>query len=249
MVKVKTLFARAVKSELFGRLIGWAFHNRIPASGLKIETRNVHPSINGSLLFRTYERAEIKFIKRYLRRDLDVIELGANIGVVSSHIAKVCKSSRLVCVEANPDVINTLEGNLSRNAGHLIYSIENAVLDYSENDSVAFYIGKANLASSVARITDKRCDLSSISLSQILSKHNIKRYCLVMDIEGTEIDLVLFDRTALGGCQQIIAELHDAQSVITQQMYTVDQIISLICDCGFVLSRRRGPVCVFTRAD
>lgn len=68
-----------------------------------------------------------------------------------------------------------------------------------------------------------------------------------MDIEGSEIDLLINDKKSLDRCEVIIAELHEENSLIESTLMSVDSMINLIISYGFRLLRRRGSVCVFVK--
>ena len=64
-----------------------------------------------------YEVDEINLLHKYLRRDLDAIELGSGVGVISVEIARRQEANhKSVCVETNPFLIETLETNLRLNS-------------------------------------------------------------------------------------------------------------------------------------
>jgi hypothetical protein len=64
-----------------GKLIGLIWNNRIPHRGSRIEVpADGDPRVNAMLYWGIYESAEIRFVRRYLGNELDVIELGSSLG-------------------------------------------------------------------------------------------------------------------------------------------------------------------------
>src|SRR5690349_13747309 len=113
---LKTRMARVTELKPIGIAIGKLFDERIPSRGLRIESRGLAPEVKSQLLFGTYESAEIRAVHRHLRSDLDVIELGASIGVLSCHIRrKLAMDRHLYAIEPDPNLVKSIEENLQAN--------------------------------------------------------------------------------------------------------------------------------------
>lgn len=247
---LKASATRVLTHPLVGKSLGALFSDRIPCRGVRVDTRvNVTDEVKAELFWGIYESAEIRFIQRYLRTDLDVVELGSSLGVVASHIAQRIIGRRLICVEANPSLKETIQANLHANARSVDCRVIEAAIDYEATDVgvTSFVRGRNNLDSKAARGEhEKSIWVKSTTLSALLREHTIDEYALVTDIEGAELGIFLADSAALRNCRQIIAELHDA--TFQQRSADVEDLINIICrDCGFTLRARRGPVCVFDK--
>lgn len=247
--KAKNLIASFITSDLIGWIIGNIFRDNIPSYNLLVNTQWASSKIKASVFFRIYESAEIKFIKQYLPYNIDVIELGSSLGILSSHIAtQITDNHRLICVEANPKLLDSIEFNLQLNAKHLLtYNIVNAAIDYRGKDEIDFFLGDQTTTSSTTQITEQKQAIKSTTLSQIVKIFNFKKYALVMDIEGAEIDLFLYENEALKKCNLIIAELHEGKSLVSGVFMSVNDLIQLISRRGFTLSKQRGSVVFFER--
>jgi len=115
---IKASVARAICHPAIGRAIGQLLRDHIPYRGCLIETtsRNVCPETKAALFWGIYESCELRFVQRYIRRDLDVVELGASIGGVTCHIRKrLGPDQRLLAVEANPELAALACRSLERN--------------------------------------------------------------------------------------------------------------------------------------
>ena len=247
---LKASATRVLTHPLIGKSLGMLFSDRIPCRGVRVDTRvNVTDEVKAKLFWGIYESAEIRFIQQYLRPDLDVVELGSSLGVVASHIAQRIAGRRLICVEANPSLKETIQANLRANAGAVDCRVVEAAIDYDATGTgvTGFVKGRNNLDSRAARgVNEDAIWVKSTTLSALLREHAMGEYTLVTDIEGAELGLFLADGAALGNCRQIIAELHDA--TFQQRSANVEDLINIICrDCGFTLRARRGPVCVFDK--
>ena len=184
---VKRVIAGIICHPLVGRLLSATFRDQIPSRGCVINTNSdaVVPSQKAALFWGIYESAEVRFVKEYLRGDLDVVELGSSLGVVSCQILrKLRPGSRLVCVEANPHLLGILRKNLERHSdGHNVTVIHGAVAKPSNGDSsVHLILGEDNTASHVAAdsAAKETVVVPSLKLSEILRDNHIdKNFSLV----------------------------------------------------------------------
>jgi FkbM family methyltransferase len=188
----------------------------------------VTPMVKSWILWGYYELPEIRAVQRYLRRDLDVIELGSSLGIVASHIARRIDSSRtLLCVEANPRLLWHLEANARRDSRGLDLRVVHGAIDYTgAADGLArFALDDDNLCSQVAAGQASRevVTVPATTLSRLIAEHRIGEYALVVDIEGAEAALLDRDREALRSCRQLIIELHpttcDGRHVSIDDLY------------------------------
>lgn len=237
------------------------FADRIPSRGFKIDPGGTHVSWHAvpRLFWGLYEKAEINFVRDYLRPELDVVELGASLGVVSLHIAQRQADDRLlVCVEANPDLIPVIRKNFARNIIKSRVEIVNLAVADGETTHVEFEVaadpleshieGKSNNAPSTTSATatiasggaSRTCRVPAARLSDILQQYGITSYALVCDIEGAEASIFLRDPTSLQQCQQIVLETHPnlygAWGCTRQELK--ERLIAL----GFERKQVRGPV-------
>lgn len=165
-----------------------------------------------SLIFwGVYEKAEITLIRKYLKKDLHVIELGASLGMTTCTIcSSVNKNCRVVSVEANPLLNGSLLITKAKN-GFENLSIVSAAIDYSDNSFVGFYQDDRNLGSHKSD-NIQAIKVPTIKLSEIKKQYSLSDFCLVSDIEGAELEMFCSenDPETIEGCKQIIIELHGA---------------------------------------
>ncbi|MCC6724501.1 MAG: FkbM family methyltransferase [Saprospiraceae bacterium] len=210
--------------------------------------------MKAAIFFKAYEGAEIRFLRQYLRNTFDVIELGASLGIVSSQIANKLKNSkkRIICVEPNRMLLESLKKNLTSNGGADNHIILNNLVDYSKplHSEVAFFASSDILGSSKSAApssnTFEEYPVKNITLSHILSEFQIDKFSLVCDIEGAEIEMIFNDQAALSKCQQLIIETHNATASNKEYKYT--EVIQLIAEkTGMTLVDVYGPVAYFER--
>ncbi len=251
---LKMFVAKIICLPLIGWLISLIYKNRIPNQGCIVctDSDDVLPSVKASLYWGIYEKSERRFVHRYLRSDLDVVELGSSLGVVSSHIrCKLNADRRLVCVEANHNLIQWIKKNTEINSPGSLVKVVHGAIHYSLKplEYVTFSIDTDNTASRVAEGNSAAMvKVPVFTLSQLLVRCNISHYALVCDIEGAEAGMIECDAQALSCCQQLIIELHLANW--NGHQYTVNELRQRLEDIhGFQLRDQYGPVCVFERPN
>jgi FkbM family methyltransferase len=250
---LKAAVADGLCHPAVGRFLSFAFSGRIPSlrfRGFRLDTRapSVTPEIVAMIFWGIYESAEVRFVKRYLRSDLDVVELGSSLGAVSCHIAlRQHAGRRLVCVEANVNLVPVLQRNVSANAAQSV-DVVNRAIGY-DGPTVRLELGSDNTTSRVmtAGAHDEAEEVPASTLSEILEEFGVcGDYALVSDIEGAEAGFIDQDPAALSRCRQMVIELHEIEDA--RGRVTIDDLAeTLIKRHGFQLVDRHGAVCVFER--
>ena len=250
---LKKVVARIICSPIVGRLVSAAFRDQVPSRGVRIDTSSpsVLPSIKASLFWGIYESAEMRFVKSYLRRDLDVVELGSSLGVVSAQIARLIAPSRtLICVEANPDLISVIEKNVRQNCALARNRIVHGALSYDRGEKqshVAFALNADNTTSCLAggEAGGEVVQVPALTLEELLKDHGIGEFALVSDVEGAEIGFIENDG-GLSLCRQLIIELHE--TTWRGRHFTVEKMRKTLEQRhGFRTRAQHGPVFVFEK--
>lgn len=251
----KRFIARAICHPLIGRIISVVFRDRIPSRGAVIHTSDsaVVPAVKAALFWGIYESAEVKFVRDYLRKDLDVVELGSSLGVVTSQILQDLEPHcRVVCVEANPRLLQTLQKNIEQNGkGRQATVVHGAIADGAvSGDSVSLSMGEDNTVSRIGGSADSSQESISVpafTLATILAEQQIEgEFALISDIEGAEAGFIAGGDNSLARCRQLIIELHETER--QGQVLTVDRLRAVLEGVhGFRLRASRGPVCVFEK--
>jgi FkbM family methyltransferase len=249
--RIKSAIKDLLCNDFTGSLIIWIFGYSIPDIRWKgyrfqLPRKGVTKTNIASILWGFYESAEIRLIQKYLDPTLDVVEMGGSLGIVSGHIASKLNADRkMISVEANPFLLENIRTNMARFAKPgLDYEAWNFAVQYHEEE-VAVHISADNTESGVGRksVQTKESILArTITLKEIIQRKQIGEYALVCDIEGSEIEIVLYDLSSLNHCRQLFIELHEVDH--NGRHYTPDDILNMLLDGnGFELVAREGPVC------
>jgi len=250
--RVKAQVARLLSSPAAGALISVACGDRIRNAGVVIDTS--HPAftdtVRAQLAFGIYESAEIRFIRRYLTGFTRVLELGSSLGVTASHIIDVAApGAEVVCVEANPELLNALRTTLAAAAartGAKVTAVHGAVpADLRPPSSgVLLKLGTSHLGSRVDSVTTddgaRRLRVPAVDPYELV--RGWTGYALVCDIEGAEAALICPGRPVLTRASRLVIELH--QSSYRGARVTVAELRETLLNMGFLLVAERGRVLV-----
>lgn len=222
-------------NELTGNLIAFFYKNQIPNGNCIIDTDC--PTVTGAtkarIFWGIYETPEIAFVKKYLNPELDVIELGSSIGVLASHVGKKINSScKLICVEANPILLKTLQKNLELNITKPNVNIVHAAIDYVyEQNWVEFTISNNSLDSGIKdiKLQKEKIKVATTTLSNIISKYGIDNYTLICDIEGAEYDLFMNENEVLKNCKQLHLEMQENE-IVRGKTIRIKEVVQMLQD-------------------
>ncbi len=229
--KIKNILERILVSDIvYNLLVKNAIHQefmKVNKYWLCVSSQSNY--LKCLLYWKIYERREVKFIKKYLIRDICTIELGASLGLTTTTICSILgEGVNVYSVEANPKIVTYLQKTKEKN--NLInLNIISAAIDYSSSKQVNFILDDRNLASRKG-VTDDCILVNTIKLSDIVKSNKIDEYNLVCDIEGAEVEMLLMekDNATLRNCKMIIMEVHE--TVFEEQKYDITKISNLIND-------------------
>lgn len=226
---------------------------------LRIDTRSSEVSdvSRARLFWGLYEGAEIRLLKRHLMPTSTIVDLGASLGVLSSAAARqVGGRVRMICVEANPELIRLAERNIGANAPLAEVTVIHGAVDGDARpgEIVSFRKGMkehtgaslARVATEVATGSDGAFSAPVVRLGTLLSDYHITdEYVLLADIEGAEAGLFLSEEAALEGCCQMIVEFHDTE--FRGIFYSASDLRQIALSKGFECVATYGSVSVLNR--
>lgn len=164
------------------------------------------PRIRTLLRQGTYEAKEADAVKKLVKADDVVMELGAGIGFMSTLVATKTPAKSVHSFEANPQLMPYIAQVHALN-GVTNAHVTNAVLADSDG-SAAFYIRKNFLASSLDPMEDgeacTRVEVPTRDVNAVIAE--LQPSVLICDIEGAEVDLLpKMDLTTL---RAVVIETH-----------------------------------------
>ncbi len=165
------------------------------------------------------------------------IDCGANNGMVSFFLLHYAPLSKIILIEANPQLIPFLSKNLKGLPQEVEYSLLNICVSGQSKESVSFYISNNHRLSSMSHFPGaEKVNVSSKPLRQILAEHSMQNVdILKMDIEGAEFDILESDPSVFQSFRYLFLEIHgDAH----KRGYFLDKI----CDLGFEVIKRKEYV-------
>lgn len=201
--------------------------------------KGFHPLDFINLWAGRYEAPEMKILEDHFAKDHTIIEIGANIGVVTRTALKdkLTENGMMLCIEANPDALPCLKSNLARSVnGNRAEILPFAIGAPDVEGEIQSFVQKKNLASGLdatAKLkgSDRKIDVAVFSLSAIVNKYAGKGYSLICDAEGAEILILEKDSQSLERCNQIVIELHPPSQ--TGRDVTQEQMVEQLKDLGF----------------
>jgi FkbM family methyltransferase len=231
-------------NEFTGFVISRIFSNKIPnlrtlnfSQFIDVKSDFISNTVKGMIFWGFYESAEIRLIQKNLTNELHVVELGSSIGVVSQEILKKLNhSKKLICVEANPFLIDKIKSNTSQ---YKNIQIVNAALSYNENQEVSIAVSRNNTESRIKNEINHNKNsivIPTVKLSELINES----FILISDIEGSEVDFLLNDSETLSKCKKIFIELHSTS--YKDKIYDIEELDKLIRSYGFELEDRDGFV-------
>lgn len=254
MKNLNLIIGNLLCHPIIGGLIKILYRDKIPGRGFYFTSQSkVVSSKNiASIFWGLHERKEVEFIKSYLDPNNDIIELGASIGVITMEILKKVNPDRkLICVEANPDLIPIIQENIRLNFYNRQVDVVNFAIDYSGNSIVQFEIDRNNLgshvivANSLIQETNIR-NIATITLKKLHFDNNLTKFSLISDIEGAEIGFILSEKELLKNCFQLFIELHPV--TFENTYYSTEEMCKIIQkEHGFNLINSRNNNYYFTK--
>jgi FkbM family methyltransferase len=253
---LKKLIHRLLCNNITGSIIHFIFRDKIPDlrwRGFKftLPASSMNKRMVAAVFWGFYESSEIRFIEKYMRTDLNVIELGSSVGIVSSHIAsKLGNGRHFIMVEANPFLIEAIQTNIKRHQNtDSTFEIINRAVGY-DSEEVMISISNNNTETRVIKngTSDGSVAVKTVAFGDLVKDNNIGNYILICDIEGSEVEMLLRETDALKNCIQLFIELHS--TIYNGKAYSIDVLKNILVDRhGFNIEKEHGPVVYFSRRE
>ncbi|HEV7231034.1 MAG TPA: FkbM family methyltransferase [Bacteroidia bacterium] len=156
-----------------------------------------------------------------------IIDVGANIGLVSIFCKKKYPSAELVCIEADPLIFKLLEQNIRSFAFEQVTLIQKAAWD-KDDSTLSFFGDGADGGTLLSPGSNKKgIQVNTMRLSALIVK---PVDFLKIDIEGAELVVMQEIETKLGFVQKIFIEYHSYRS----KEQDLNEILNLLKAHGFL---------------
>jgi len=193
--------------------------------GLRLGVPDAHLNdrVRAKLASGGYEDHEARAALMRLRAGQRVLELGSGIGYIACLCARVAGPENVTTVEANPDLLPVIAGNLSRNGAKDVRVLHGAVGGMEGGDApLAFDAARSFWAGHIAdeaSASERVVEVPHLGLRDLMAR--ARPSLVIMDIEGAEAHL--FDAPWPAHVRHVMMELHPGRYP--------DTVIRRIVDC------------------
>lgn len=178
--------------------------------------------------------------------DSIIVDLGANIAEFSKLFSEKYPYSKIILVEANPNLVKDIELNLKNKKN---IEIINAAIGNDSKEYIEFYLSSESECSSLnKKFRDKfginkeqsEIEVKMITLNDLFNIFNLKRIDLLkMDVEGAEWDILEnFSKENYERIEQISVEFHDFVDPSLRKR--TKKCIKRLKDLGYFLIHKKG---------
>lgn len=200
----------------------------------------------GLLRGRPYEQAEADLIRKALRKDMNVLELGGSIGVISTVIRSVIgPSATHVIVEADEALAQVCARNASHGADRGRAIVKRGAIDYSGAPHVFFDSGHNAHTGHVDQNASTGTAVPTITASAAAADLPEGSFALVCDIEGAEYPMIEQDAEVLDRISVIIMELHPERYLSLGG--STEALMNRLLASGFHLNEQNEHVVLMVR--
>jgi len=190
----------------------------------------------------SYELPERAAVRKHIRPEWGVVELGACIGVVSCVTNKLLRNPEAhVVIELNPMAVPHLIANRQRN--NCSFKVLNCALAYDAKQ--VSFSPHLELWGNFLHQAGTRPPVSVpvTQLERILNGEGFDEFAVICDVEGQEIELLKHEMETLRKASLIIMELHP--HMIGEE--NSEMILSALAQEGFQVEKESANIAVFTK--
>lgn len=221
-----------------------------------IPIKKVNVNLNGILLSlplvvdymmfikSDWELEEKEFMKKTLKNDGIILDIGSNIGYHTTMLAKENTNSKIISIEASPTIFKILKENCNANKLTNIIFYNNAITDQDDLE-INFYYRDSMSTTDKLILEDwqvpeydiKKEKTKTVTIDTLLEREQVNEVLLLkMDIEGGEI-------LALTGAKSSLEQKRIQNMMIEYHSYSNrDYIENLLKKLGYNITLHERPI-------
>lgn len=143
---------------------------------------------------RSYEPEIATLVDRFLPRDRDVVDVGANIGLFTVKFAKLIDQARVLAIEPTDNALLRLKDNITRNAvGERVILFQGVATDHDGSEEINYIDGREEYSTlgvlahpSVAGESQQTKQVHAATLDALVAQHGLSPGFMKIDVEGAE---------------------------------------------------------------
>ena len=218
----------------------------VEMGGCRFKSQSFPEEVWPALVSGEYEASERQLIKKYLKPESPIVELGGGLGVITCIANSLLKRPRKhIVVEASSESVSIIKDNVARNQCEI--EIINAAIAYGSKD-VTFWVNSdlpySNGLTPVHKAA-KQITVPAITLDSLFQQHPLTQCTLLCDIEGGENEMVKNELPLIAehiSC--IVMETHPRLVGQTQ----TEEMLAALVSVGFQTREAVADVYVLTRS-
>ena len=183
--------ARASDSKVWTRLASWCAAPVVDTETLGFRAR-LHPRDNLSekrILYTPgrFDPAELAYLRSMMGPDFTFVDLGANCGAYTFHLAAIAPASaRLYAIEAQPEMARRFRFNLGANQFDATVKLDELAIS-DNRGNISFTINHHNRGESGLEGEGERITVPAMPLADYFVERSIERLdAMKIDVEGLE---------------------------------------------------------------
>jgi len=233
-----------INNPIVGRAIGLA-GNKVRLDGLtySVDSPQITAGQKCTIAFGYHETEERLLIRRWLPKNLPLIELGGGLGIVSCLAnRRLADPEKHIVVEANPEMLAVLERN--RGLNRCKFTVINKAIAYGR-EKIELKVSSNFVASSMVRdVGDRIVTVETTNVSSLMKEAGFEQAGIICDIEGAEADIIKRELPMLSPkIRFFMAEMHP--EILGWSV--VNELLKNMVDLGFVLKEKLGNSVFFSR--
>lgn len=189
-----------------------------------------------------FDPAELGYLSDHLKPGFNFIDIGANCGVYTLHLAnKADMASKFVAVEPQPEMLRRLQFNLAANSLSSVTVRDVAISDAP--GQVTFHVNDSNRGESGLITDGEEITVKAITLLELMDTAAIERAdAIKIDVEGAEMRILtcFFDQ---------VPDIRWPDILVLESLYSNDERdpVALTMSKGYEIALDTGRNVILTR--